>query len=100
MQGERLYGIGSAFLRTLMARIYNAVGPFGLLLLTIISLPLRLLTLDKVVLDLTDPIFVFAHGQLYTSLSRVRRNSDIRMLLSADNQNCQTPYVVHHQLLL
>ncbi|KAH6716234.1 hypothetical protein BKA61DRAFT_479183, partial [Leptodontidium sp. MPI-SDFR-AT-0119] len=38
------------------------------------------LTLDKVVLDLTNP--VFAHGQLYTSLSLVRRSSDIRVLLA------------------
>ena len=43
------------------------------------------LTLDNVVLDLTNP--VFAHGQLYTSLSRVRRCLDIRivLLLSANN---------------
>jgi len=33
------------------------------------------LTLDKVVLDLTTP--VFAHGQLYTSLSRVRQENDV-----------------------
>jgi len=56
------------------------------------------LTLDKVVLDLTDP--VFAHGQLDTSLSRVRQSSDIRILLSENNQDCQTANIVHHQLLL
>lgn len=56
------------------------------------------LTLDKVVLDLTNP--VFAHGQLYTSLSRVRRGSDIHVLLSPDNESCQTINVVHPQLLL
>ena len=56
------------------------------------------LTLDKVVLDLTNP--VFAHGQLYTSLSRVRRSSDIRLLLAPDNEDCQTVNVVHPQLLL
>ena len=56
------------------------------------------LTLDKVVLDLTTP--VFAHGQLYTSLSRVRRSSDIRILLSPDNEDCQTVNVVHPELLL
>ena len=36
------------------------------------------LTLDRVVLDLTIP--VLAHGQLYTSLSRVRSAVDIRIL--------------------
>jgi hypothetical protein len=56
------------------------------------------LTLDKVVLDLTSS--VFAHGQLYTSLSRVRRGSDIRLLLAPDNGDCQTINVVHPQLLL
>lgn len=56
------------------------------------------LTLDKVVLDLTNP--VFAHGQLYTSLSLVRRGSDIRMLLAPENDNCETVNVVHPQLLL
>ena len=56
------------------------------------------LTLDKVVLDLTNP--VFAHGQLYTSLSRVRRGSDIRVLLAPDSEDYRTINVVHHQLLL
>jgi hypothetical protein len=46
------------------------------------------LTLDKVVLDLTIP--VFAHGQLYTSLSRVRRGNDVHMLLSSDKQYCSS----------
>lgn len=36
------------------------------------------LTLDRVVLDLTMP--AFAHGQLYTRLSRVRTASDIHIL--------------------
>jgi hypothetical protein len=56
------------------------------------------LTLDRVVLDLTSP--VFAHGQLYTSLSRVRHSSNIRLLLAPDNEDCQTINVVHPQLLL
>ena len=56
------------------------------------------LTLDKVVLDLTNP--VFAHGQLYTSLSRVRQGSDLRVLLAPENEDCKTLNVVHHQLLL
>lgn len=50
------------------------------------------------VLDLTNP--VFAHGQLYTSLSRVRQASDIRVLLATDDEDCRTINVVHHQLLL
>ena len=56
------------------------------------------LTLDKVVLDLTTP--VFAHGQLYTSLSRVRQGNDVHVLLSPDNHDCQTNNIVHQQLLL
>jgi hypothetical protein len=47
---------------------------------------------------LTSP--VFAHGQLYTSLSRVRKASDLSVLFSPDNENSQTINVVHHQLLL
>ena len=46
------------------------------------------LTLDKVVLDLTHP--AFAHGQLYTSLSRVCQGSDIHVLLAPDNEDCRT----------
>jgi hypothetical protein len=56
------------------------------------------LTLDRVVLDLTSP--VFAHGQLYTSLSRVRKSSDICVLFPHDNDNYETVNIVHHQLLL
>lgn len=55
-------------------------------------------TLDKVVLDLTHP--VFAHGQLYTNLSRARRGSDIRVLLAPDDEDCRTINMVHRQLLL
>jgi hypothetical protein len=73
------------------------------------QLPLRLaysttfnscqgLTLDKVVLDLREP--VFAHGQLYNALSRIRQGYDIRILLAPDNEQCQTTNIVHHQLLL
>ena len=56
------------------------------------------LTLDRVVLDLTSP--VFAHGQLYTSLSRVRKASDISVLFLPDNESSETINVVHRQLLL
>ncbi|TVY62600.1 ATP-dependent DNA helicase pif1 [Fusarium oxysporum f. sp. cubense] len=56
------------------------------------------LTLDRVVLDLRDS--VFAHGQLYTSLSRVRQRSDLRVLLAEHDESAETTNVVHHQLLL
>jgi hypothetical protein len=56
------------------------------------------LTLDRVVLDLTMP--VFAHGQLYTSLSRVRTAPDIRILRNADEMDHSTLNVVYHDLLL
>ena len=46
------------------------------------------LTLDYAVLDLSQP--VFAHGQLYTGISRVRNRSNIAILLSHTDQ-CSTP---------
>jgi hypothetical protein len=56
------------------------------------------LTLDKVVLDFrTD---VFAHGQLYTSISRVRNREACRKLLSEDNITGETKNVVYRELLL
>jgi hypothetical protein len=51
-----------------------------------------------VVLDLTKP--VFAHGQLYTSLSRVRSGSDVRILRGADERHLPTSNVVYRILLL
>jgi hypothetical protein len=51
------------------------------------------LTLDRVVLDLTRP--VFAHGQLYTSLSHVRSGSNIRILRSPDETGLPTSSVVY-----
>ena len=42
------------------------------------------LTLDRVVLDLTIP--VFTHGQLYTSISRVRSQSTIAIILQHTDQ--------------
>jgi hypothetical protein len=54
-------------------------------------------TLDKVILDLTTP--VFAHGQFYTNLSRVRQGNDVHVLLLPDNHDCQTNNIVHQQLL-
>jgi hypothetical protein len=56
------------------------------------------LTLDRVVLDLTRP--VFAHGQLYTSLSRVRSGSAIRILRGPDERGLPTSNVVYRVLLL
>jgi hypothetical protein len=56
------------------------------------------LTLDRIVIDLRTS--VFAHGQLYTSLSRVRQREDARLLVSDDNLDCTTVNVVHRRLLL
>jgi PIF1-like helicase len=55
------------------------------------------LTLDKSVLDLRSP--VFAHGQLYTALSRVRRREDSRVLL-LDEFEKTTRNVVYKDMLL
>jgi hypothetical protein len=73
-----------------------------------LQLPLRLaysctfngcvgLTLDKTVIDVRDP--VFAHGQLYTALSRVRHRSHSRVLFSPTNHD-MTRNVVYRDLLL
>lgn len=56
------------------------------------------LTLDMVVLDLTKP--VFAHGQLYTSLSRVQKSSDIYILIDWDEEPPRTLNMVYRELLL
>jgi hypothetical protein len=72
------------------------------------QLPLRLayattfhscqgLTLDRVALDFR--MNIFAHGQLYTALSRVRTSTDARILLT-DHTNTTVDNVVYHQLLL
>lgn len=55
------------------------------------------LTLDRVVLDLRIP--VFAHGQLYTSLSRIRSRSDIRILRDPTERHLSTSNIVHQVLL-
>lgn len=49
-------------------------------------------------LDLTMP--VFAHGQLYTSLSRVRRGADICILRNPCENDKPTLNVVYRDLLL
>ena len=72
------------------------------------QLPLRLayattfhscqgLTLDRVVLDIRTQ--VFAHGQLYTALSRVREKNTIQ-ILTENNADKSTLNVVYKQLLL
>lgn len=48
------------------------------------------LTLDRVVVDLRTP--VFAHGQLYTALSRTRRRNDCIALI--DSESRRSPPVV------
>jgi hypothetical protein len=55
------------------------------------------LTLDKTVLDLRTS--VFAHGQLYTALSRVRCRDDSRVLFE-EGHGPETENVVYKELLL
>jgi hypothetical protein len=55
------------------------------------------LTLDKTVLD--QRTRVFAHGQLYTALSRVRRRTDSRVLFN-EEEGPETSNVVFKELLL
>ncbi|THH14982.1 hypothetical protein EW146_g5433 [Bondarzewia mesenterica] len=55
------------------------------------------LTLDHIVVDIRTSIF--AHGQLYTALSRVRKQTDV-LLLMTDNYNGFTTNVVYRDLLL
>jgi len=56
------------------------------------------LTLDRIVIDLRTS--VFAHGQLYTALSRVRQRNDARLLLDSENVTATTVNIVHNSLLL
>lgn len=56
------------------------------------------LTLSKAALDLRiDP---FAHGQLYTALSRVRKREDALVLFSEGNEEKSTANIVFPSLLL
>ncbi|KAG1815138.1 uncharacterized protein BJ212DRAFT_1224568, partial [Suillus subaureus] len=55
------------------------------------------LILRRTVVDLrTDE---FAHGQLYTALSRVRNQCDVRTLWSPTNEERETTNVVYSSLL-
>ncbi|KAG1873308.1 hypothetical protein C8R48DRAFT_593961 [Suillus tomentosus] len=58
------------------------------------------LTLDKTVLDLRCD--AFAHGQLYTALSRIRQRDDSHILFPEDkaNDDFATLNVVYKELLL
>ena len=56
------------------------------------------LTLDKMVLDLRIP--VFAHGQLYTALSRVRSRHDIRCFTSDGQLPMFIKNIVYRNLLI
>jgi hypothetical protein len=51
-------------------------------------------TLDRAVVDVRNP--VFAHGQMYTAISRVRKGEDIRMLClrsQVKNRNLDSEYI-------
>jgi hypothetical protein len=54
------------------------------------------LTLDRVGIDLSLP--VFTHGQLYTALSRVRNRSNMIILLPEGHQT--TPNVTYQEILI
>jgi hypothetical protein len=56
------------------------------------------LTLDRMIVDLRQG--VFAHGQLYTALTRIRHRDYGRALFSPTNLLGQTTNVVSHELLL
>ncbi|RXW13239.1 hypothetical protein EST38_g12616 [Candolleomyces aberdarensis] len=54
------------------------------------------LTLDRVGVDLTSP--VFSHGQLYTAISRIRNRNDGMILLPPGEAS--TTNVTYHEILL
>ena len=56
------------------------------------------LTLDRAVIDLRVP--PFAHGQQYTSISRVRHRDHIRSFFNQDNEEGLTSNIVYRDLLL
>jgi ATP-dependent exoDNAse (exonuclease V) alpha subunit len=56
------------------------------------------LTLDKVAIDIRTA--VFAHGQLYTALSRIRNRHDAQVLINPVDFDGTTKNVVYPSLLL
>lgn len=56
------------------------------------------LTLDRCVVDLRTP--VFAHGQLYTSLTRVRNRGDLRAIFEQSDTEKTTANIVFPEILL
>jgi len=56
------------------------------------------LTLDRAVIDLR--VAPFAHGQLYTSISRIKHRDDIRSFFNTDNERGVTTNIVYKDLLL
>ncbi|KIM65900.1 hypothetical protein SCLCIDRAFT_54687, partial [Scleroderma citrinum Foug A] len=53
------------------------------------------LTLDRIGLDLTIP--VFSHGQLYTAMSRIRHRTHV--LIRLPPEQTSTTNVTYHELL-
>jgi len=56
------------------------------------------LTLDRAVIDLR--VAPFTHGQLYTSISRVRHRDHIRSFFNTENERGITTNIVYKDLLL
>lgn len=56
------------------------------------------LTLDRAVIDLR--VAPFTHGQLYTSISRVRHRDNIRSFFDSENEKGVTTNIVYKDLLL
>ncbi|CAG8839280.1 2042_t:CDS:1, partial [Gigaspora margarita] len=55
------------------------------------------LTLDRAVIDLRTNIF--AHGQLYTAISRIKYKKDALVLLPENNTEAKTINVVYKELI-
>ena len=56
------------------------------------------LTLDRAVIDLR--VLPLSHGQLYTSISRVRHRDHIRSFFNQENAEGLTSNIVYKDLLL